>query len=131
MKKLFLIISLLFAAQKLEAQNIPKNERLAHTIDVSSAVSPAIAENSGYRVFCQQDKKNWSFEVISPKSDKAEVKLVNTSGEDICIIYKGVLHEGKNTFSLASKKVASGTYYVVSKLSSGEQFADKVVIGKP
>ena len=130
MKQLFLIISLIFAAGRLNAQSIAKSEPAVRDVSVPSGTPPSVAEYSGYKVICLQNKKNYSFEILSPKSDKADVKLINTSGADICAIYKGVIHEGKNIFTLPGKKIAPGTYYLVSKLSSGEQFADRVVIGK-
>jgi hypothetical protein len=132
MKKLFLIILVLGFAGRLKAQNIAKNELSVKEIATSSASAavPSVAEYPSYRVLCQQSKKNLSFEVYSPKLDNAEVKLVSTDGADICTIYKGRIHIGKNVFTLSSKKPPSGMYYVVSKLSSGEQFADKIVISK-
>ena len=130
MKKLFLTISLIFVAGSLNAQSIAKNEPSTHDVSAVSTVPPGVAEYSGYKVVFLQNKKNYSFEILSPKSDKADVKLTNISGSDICTIYKGVIHEGKNIFTLPGKKISSGTYYVVSKLASGEQFADRVVIGK-
>ncbi|MFI5264873.1 MAG: hypothetical protein ACHQM6_10195 [Candidatus Kapaibacterium sp.] len=130
MKQLFLIISLIIAAGRLNAQSIAKNEPVPSDLTASLAAPPGVAESSGYKVVFLQNKKNYSFEILSPKSDKADVKLTNTSGMDICTIYKGVIHEGKNVFTLPGKKIACGTYYVVSKLASGEQFADRVVISK-
>jgi hypothetical protein len=130
MKQLFLIISLLIAAGRLNAQSIAKNEPAPSDLTAPLAAPPGVAESSGYKVVFLQSKKNYSFEILSPKSDKADVKLTNTSGMDICTIYKGVIHEGKNVFTLPGKKIAPGSYYVVSKLSSGEQFADRVVIAK-
>lgn len=130
MKHLFLIISFILVAGKLEAQSIAKNEPLAHEIAAPSVTPPGVTEYPSYKVICLQTKKNYSFEVLSPKSDRAEVKLMNTSGADICTIYKGIIHEGKNIFCMPSKKINQGAYYVVSKLSNGEQFADKVVITK-
>ena len=132
MKKLFLIILVLAFVGRLKAQNIAKNEPSMKDISLSSssAAVPSVPEYPSYKVLCQQGKKNLSFEVYSPKLDNAEVKLVNAEGADICTIYKGRIHLGKNVFSLSSKKPPSGMYYVVSKLSSGEQFADKIVIAK-
>jgi hypothetical protein len=130
MKQLFLIISLISIAGRLEAQNIAKNEPVARELSVSAASPAGVAEYSGYKVTCVQNKKNYSFEILSPKSDKADVKLTNTLGGDVCTIYKGVIHEGKNVFTLPAAKISRGTYYVVSKLSNGEQFADRVVITK-
>ncbi|MFI5263877.1 MAG: hypothetical protein ACHQM6_05125, partial [Candidatus Kapaibacterium sp.] len=94
----------------------------------SSPAPLGVAEYSGYKVLFQQNRKNLSFEILSPKSDKADVTLTSMTGADICSIYKGVIHEGKNIFTLPGKKIAPGTYYVVSKLSGGEQFADRVVV---
>jgi hypothetical protein len=128
--KLLLIISLIFVAGRLNGQSIAKSEPVPHDISSPSVTPPGVAEYSGYKVVFLQNKKNYSFEILSPKSDKADVKLTSTSGLDICTIYKGVIHEGKNIFTLPGKKIVRGTYYVVSKLSSGEQFADRVVIGK-
>ncbi len=130
MKQLFLIISLFIVAGRLNAQSIAKNEPLTHDISAFSAAPLGVAEYSGYKVVFLQNKKNYSFEILSPKSEKADVKLTSTSGSDICSIYKGVIHEGKNIFTLPGKKIAPGTYYIVSKLSSGEQFADRVTIAK-
>ena len=132
MKKLFLIILVLVFVGQLKAQNIAKNEPSIKDISLNSTSAgiPSVAEYPSYKVLCQQNKKNLSFEVYSPKLDNAEVKLVNSDGADICTIYKGRIHVGRNVFSLTSKKPPSGMYYVVSKLSSGEQFADKIVIAK-
>lgn len=130
MKQLFLIISLFIVAGRLQAQNIAKNEPVNKEISSNPAVLVGVIEYPSYRVICQQNKKNFSFEVFSPKSGKADVKLVNTLGVDICSIHKGAIHEGKNTYTLASQKLSKGIYYVVSKLESGEQFADRVVIDK-
>ncbi len=131
MKQLFLIISLIIVAGKLNAQSIAKSEPVSHDLSAPQVgTPPGVAEYSGYRVNCIQNKKNYSFEILSPKSDKADVKLTNNLGADICTIYKGVIHEGKNVFTVPAKKISRGTYYVVSKLSNGEQFADRVVIGK-
>ncbi len=132
MKKLFLIILVLVFAGQLKAQNIAKNEPSIKDISLNgtSAGIPSVAEYPGYKVLCQQNKRNLSFEIFSPKLDKAEVKLVNSDGADVCTIYKGKIHLGKNVFTLSSKKPPCGMYYVVSKLSCGEQFADKVVITK-
>ena len=130
MKKLFLILVLFVAAGRLEAQTIAKNEPVIKEISVNPAVLVDVVEYPSYRVICQQNKKNFSFEVLSPKYGKAEVKLVTTLGMDICTIHKGVIHEGKNVFMLSNQKLAKGAYYVVSKLESGEQFADRIVIDK-
>jgi hypothetical protein len=130
MKQLFLIISLIIVAGRLNAQSIAKNEPLTHDVSVSSVALPGVAEYSGYKVVFLQNKKNYSFEILSPKSEKADVKLTSMTGADVCNIYKGVIHEGKNIFTLPGKRIAAGTYYVVSKLSSGEQFADRVIIVK-
>ncbi len=130
MKKLFLIILVLAGSGTLRAQNIAKFEPLAKDESAVSVVLPDAIEYPSYKVTCTQNKKDYSFEITSPKSDKAEVKLVNTQGTDICTIHNGLLRGGKNIFSIPSKKIASGIYYVVSKLSNGEQFADRVVIGK-
>ena|SRR5436190_8160016 len=129
MKQLFLILVLVVAAGRLEAQNIAKNDPITKEITLNSGIS-SVVEYPGYHVRCQQAKKNFAFDVFSPKSGKAEVKVVNTSGVDICTIHKGALHEGKNSFILPSQKISKGIYYVVSKLESGEQFADRVVIDK-
>ena len=128
MKKLFLIILPIFVAGSLNAQSIAKNEPLSHDVSVSSPAPLGVSEYLGYKVLFQQNKKNFSFEILSPKSDKADVKLTSMTGADICSIYKGVIHEGKNVFTLSGKKIAPGAYYVVSKLSGGEQFADRVVV---
>ena len=132
MKKLFLIILVLGFAGRLKAQNIAKNELSIKEISLNSASAgvPSVAEYPSYRALCQQNKKNLSFEVYSPKLDNAEVKLVSSEGADICTIYKGKIHVGKNVFMNSSKRPPCGMYYIVSKLSSGEQFADKVVIAK-
>ena len=130
MKQLFIVILLIFASQSLNAQSIARNELSDREFSAPSAAPPGVSESSGYKVVFLQNKKNHSFEILSPKSDKAEVKLTSISGSDICTIYNGVIHEGKNIFTLPGKKIAAGTYYVVSKLSSGEQFADRVVIPK-
>jgi len=132
MKKLFLIILVLGITEQLKAQNLAKNEPSLKDISLNSASAtiPSVAEFSSYKVLCQQSKKNLSFEVFSPKVDNAEVKLVTIDGADICTIHNGKIHVGKNVFSLVSRKITPGAYYVVSKLSSGEQFADKVEITK-
>ena len=130
MKQLFLIISLIIFAGKLDAQSIARTEPISHDVTSPQVVTPGVAEYSGYKVVCVQNKKNYSFEILSPKSDKADVKLTNSLGADICTIYKGVIHEGKNIFTLPAKKISRGTYYIVSKLSNGEQFADRVVISR-
>jgi hypothetical protein len=130
MKQLFLILSLFIVAGRLQAQNISKNEPIVKEISINAAVLVDVVEYPSYRVICQQNKKNFSFEVLSPKYGKAEVKLVTTLGMDICTIHKGVIREGKNVFMLSHQKLARGAYYVVSKLESGEQFADRIVIDK-
>ena len=130
MKTLFLIILLGIGTGKLEAQRIARNEPVTHDLPVALAAPSGVVEYSGYKVVFLQNKQNCSFEIFSPKSDKADIKLINSSGADICPIYKGAIHEGKNIFTLPSKKIARGSYYVVSKLSSGEQFADRILIAK-
>ena len=132
MRQLFLIISLLIAAERLEAQTIAKNDVPSKEVASNERLTtiPNVAEYSGYKILCHQDKKNLSFEVFSPKSDNAELKLVTTEGSEIYTIHKGVIHIGKNVFMLPSKKFSPGIYYVVSKLTDGKQFADRVVIAK-
>ncbi len=127
-----IILIVLLSAASVSAQTIAKNEVGAHEAHPNipvSVVSGALI-NPGYSVIYLQNNKSSSFEITSPRSDKGEVKLQNVNGEDICLIHKGVIKEGKNTFSLGKRKVARGIYYVVSKLSSGEQFADRVVVSK-
>lgn len=130
MKKLFLIIFVLVGSGSLRAQNIAKTEPLAKSESTVSDVLPDAVEFPSYKVTCLIAKKDFSFEITSPKSDKAEVKLVNTLGAEIFTIHKGLLREGKNVFNVPSKKIAAGIYYVVSKLANGEQFADRVVLTK-
>ncbi|HET9137695.1 MAG TPA: hypothetical protein VFO76_13770 [Candidatus Kapabacteria bacterium] len=133
MKTGSLIILLLLTAGQLSAQGIAHNgvpvAVSATSATVTENVSGALEQNS-YHVSLVQNSKTRVFEVFSPKASSAEVKLVTSSGDDICVIHKGKLHEGKNTFKLISQKIAPGSYYVVSKFSGGEQFADKVVVGK-
>ncbi|MDP4230914.1 MAG: hypothetical protein Q8916_10980 [Bacteroidota bacterium] len=114
----------------LKAQTLARNEGLTRDIPTTSAPAPDVAEYPSYKVACQVTKKNCTFDIYSPKSDKAEVKLMSISGADVCLIHKGALKVGKNSFTVSAKKVTPGIYYVVSKLSNGEQFADKVTISK-
>ena len=130
MKKLFLIILLGMFAGTLNAQNIAKYEVVSTNVVATVAATPDVVEYPSYRASYTLGKKGGSIEVFSPRSDNAEVKLVSSTGADVCIIHKGTIHEGKNVFSLTSMKISKGIYYVVSKLSAGEQFADRVVIGK-
>lgn len=127
------IISLIaFQSLTVQAQSIAHND-LPSNDGRSAIVTPTVAgalEHSSYSVVLVQNKKNSSFEIMSPKADKAEVKLVNAEGTDICTIHKGALRHGKNLFTLPSKKIGKGIYYVISKLSSGEQFADRIVVDK-
>jgi len=95
---------------------------------LESANIPSAPDLPSYHVNFSQSKTGISFEVISPKSEKADLKLVSSAWGDICVIHKGMIHAGKNTFTLRSSKIGSGTYYVISKLSDGEQFADKIVV---
>lgn len=122
----------LLSAASVSAQTIAKNEVGTHETrpNVPVAVVSGALINPGYSVICLQNNNSFSFEITSPKSDKGEVKLQNVNGDDICVIHKGAIKEGKNTFSLGQRKIARGIYYVVSKLSNGEQFADRVVISK-
>ncbi|MEP7234852.1 MAG: hypothetical protein ABI778_06110 [Ignavibacteriota bacterium] len=129
MKQLFLLILLISFAKVVHAQSIAKSEPEREVVAVPAAPA-GVVEYSDYKVLFQQNKKKYSVEILTPKSDKAEVKLTSVTGLDVCTIYKGVIHEGKNVFSLPGKKFARGTYYVVSKLSGGEQFADRVFIDK-
>lgn len=132
MRQLFLIISLLIVAGRLEGQTIAKNDVPSKETGSNERLItiPNVAEYTGYKVLCHQDKKNLSFEVFSPKSDNAELKLVSTEGSEIYTIHNGSIRIGKNVFTLPSKKFSPGMYYVVSKLTGGKQFADKVVITK-
>src|SRR5437868_913574 len=121
MKKLFLIISLVISAGKIGAQTLAKNDLPAkETSSVSENALANVPEYPGYKVNCIQNKTTFSFEVISPKSEKAELKLVTSAWGDVCTIYKGAIREGKNVITVRSPKVRKGTYYVVSKLSGGE-----------
>jgi hypothetical protein len=130
MKKLFLIILISVVTGKLEAQTIARNELTGKELpSVESANVPSAPDLPSYHVSFTQTKTGISFEVISPKSEKAELKLVNSAWSDICTIHKGLVHSGKNIFTLHSPKIGSGTYYVVSKLANGEQYADKILIG--
>jgi hypothetical protein len=129
MNKLFLIFSLVIFAGKLGAQPIATNElTVKENPLLESAPIPSAPELPSYHVRFTQSKTSMSFEVISPKSGKADLKLVSSSWGDICTIHKGIIHAGKNIFTLRSSKIGSGTYYVVSKLGNGEQFADKIVV---
>jgi hypothetical protein len=129
MNKLFLYISLLIFSGKLGAQPIAKNELTGkENPSIESANTPSAPELPSYHINFTQSKSGISFEVISPKSESAELKLVNSSWGDVCTIHKGLIHAGKNIFALHSPKIAGGMYYVVSKLADGEQFADKVII---
>ena len=132
-KQVFIAI-LLVAAGRLSAQPIEKNEVGVKAIAYSSseipATGPAVEAHVGYTVNCVKNGTKTVFEVISPKSDRGEVKLQNSTGTDICLIHKGEIKEGKNTYTLGSRKIGRGIYYVVSKLASGEQFADRIVLDK-
>jgi hypothetical protein len=129
MKTLFFIIFLLISASGLQAQSMAKNEVSMHeNIAPETANTTSVAELPGYKVSFTQNKTDFSFEVISPKSENAELRLVNSVWGDVCIIHNGPVREGKNTFTLHNPKISRGTYYVISKLSSGEQFADKIII---
>ena len=132
MKAVVLISLVLLTAAQVSAQPIAGNEVPAIVASAPVAVPPVSGalEHASYRVSFFQNGKNCSFEVYSPKSEKAEVKLVTVGGDDICVIHKGSLREGKNIFTLPSKKISKGVYYVVSKLAGGEQFAEKVVVAK-
>ena len=129
MKKLFLIISLSVIAGSLGAQTIAKNELFVkENPSLESANIPSAPDLPSYRVSFTQSKTGTSFEVISPKSEKADLKLVSSAWGDICTIHKGMIRAGKNIFPIRSPKIASGTYYVISKLADGEQFADKIIV---
>ena len=129
MKKLFPLILLVLIAGRLGAQTIAKNEPSAHeNILFEPTPAPSAPELPSYHVSITQSKSGISFNIISPKSEKAELKLLNSAGGDVCFIHKGSIREGKNTYTLHNPKITPGMYYVVSKFSTGEQFADKVVI---
>jgi len=129
MNKLFLILSLVIFTGRLGAQVIAKNELPAKiSSSLESANIPSAPELPSYHVNFTQTKSRISFEVISPKSESAELKLVNSSWGDVCTIHKGLIHAGKNIFTLHSPKIGQGMYYVISKLSDGEQFADKIIV---
>ncbi len=127
-----LIGIVLLSAASVSAQTIAKNEVGAHEARTNvpvSVVSGALT-TPGYSVVCLQNNNRFSFEITSSKSDNGEVKLQNMNGDDICLIHKGSIKAGKNIFSLGQRKIARGIYYVVSKFSGGEQFADRVVVNK-
>jgi hypothetical protein len=133
MKYAFIISLIVLQSLTVQAQAIARNDvpsiELRSNIAPSSTISGAL-ERSSYSVILIQNKKNSSFEVISPKADKAEVKLMSDGGSEICVIHKGMIKSGKNLFTLPTRKIGRGIYYVVSKLSSGEQFADRIVVEK-
>src|SRR5690348_2461983 len=113
MKAIILISLAILTAAQVSAQPIARNEvpaAVAATPVVAPTVSGAL-EHPSYKVSFVQNGKNCSFEIYSPKSEKAEVKLVTAGGDDIYVIHKGSLHEGKNTFNLPSKKITKGVYY--------------------
>ena len=132
MKYVILILSLIVISGRMSAQVIANNTVMANstrTAENLPSVSGAL-EHQSYSVTFIPGKKSGSFEIISPKTDKAEVKLMSVSGNEICLIHKGLIREGKNTFKLRSRSVGRGIYYVISKLASGEQFADRIVVGQ-
>jgi hypothetical protein len=129
MNKLFLIILFGLFSGGLQAQVIAKNEVAEKvTPTLESANIPSAPELPSYHVNFKQNKTGVSFEVISPKSEKAELKLVNAVRGDVCLIHKGLIHSGKNVYTVPSRKLPGGTYYVLSTLADGEQFADKIVV---
>src|SRR4051794_40664064 len=99
MKTLFLIIFALIYAQGLQAQTIAGNvASIGENTVPEAANTPSVAELPGYKVSFSQNKTGFSFEVISPKTENAELKLVTSVWGDVCTIHKGQVHEGKNTF---------------------------------
>ncbi|MBS1902075.1 MAG: hypothetical protein JSS75_00025 [Bacteroidetes bacterium] len=125
-----LIMSLgLSAKAQLVARNdLPSPEPRS---TVTPSAIPGTIEHASYSVILVQNKNNTAFEVISPRATKADVKLVTPDGNDVCTIHKGAIHIGRNRFSLAkSRKLGKGIYYAISKLSNGEQFADRIVVEK-
>ncbi|HYM20306.1 MAG TPA: hypothetical protein VEW28_04795 [Candidatus Kapabacteria bacterium] len=130
MKYVIVILSLIVISGEGYSQAVVNNMLAANTTPpaVHSPVVGNSSDQQSYSVTFIPGKKNGSLEIISPKADKAEVKLVSISGNDICLIHKGVIREGKNLFKLRGRPVGRGVYYVISKLASGEQFADKIVI---
>ncbi len=121
------LMALTVRAQSIAHNDVSTND--ARPVAPAVAVSGAL-EHASYSVVLVQNKKNAAFEVTSPKADKAEVKLVTAEGSDVCVIHKGTLRTGKNVFTVPSRKIRKGIYYVISKLSSGEQFADRIVVEK-
>ncbi len=134
MYKRIFIAFLVLIAGRLSSQPVEKTEVSSKPIAFSNSEPPAsksaVTAHSGYTVNCIKNGSKTVFEVISPKTDRGEVKLQNSIGTDICLIHKGEIKEGKNTFTLGSRKIGRGVYYVVSKLASGEQFAERIVLNK-
>lgn len=132
--KYLLIISLVaFQSLPVQAQSIARNDvapAVSHIDVAAPAAVSGVVEEPSYSVNLIRDKKNSAFEIFSPKADRAEVKLMNDAGSEVCLIHKGAIKEGKNLFTVKSRKLHRGIYYVVSKLSSGEQFADRIVVAK-
>ena len=132
MKYVIFILSLVIISGRISAQVVVHND-LANNEARPASHAPSVSESlepQSYTVTFIRDRKASTFEVISPKSDKGEVKLVNAAGSDICTIHKGRISEGKNFFRLRNRVIPRGIYYVVSKLASGEQFADRIVVDK-
>ncbi|SRR5579883_2071663 len=127
--KYYLVISLLIATAVVSQAQVIVNHDLADNITPkSTTVLSEGARTPEYSVSYVAGQGGSTFEVVSPKAERAEVRLVTLGGSEVCMIHNGLVKEGKNVFTLRHRKFHKGAYYVVSKLSSGEEFADKIIV---
>ncbi|HEY6171476.1 MAG TPA: hypothetical protein VIX80_04365 [Candidatus Kapabacteria bacterium] len=70
-----------------------------------------------------------SIDVLPNKGASAEVYLINSAGEKIRSYLKGTLKTGKTDFSIETRSLPPGLYYIVSVIE-GRQYAEKITVSK-
>jgi hypothetical protein len=68
-----------------------------------------------------------SIDVLPNKGASAEVYLINSVGEKVRSYLKGTLKTGKTDFSIETRSLPAGLYYIVSVIE-GRQYAEKIVV---
>lgn len=102
----------------------PKDTLRSDSVEIAQQMSPfsvSLVIKPGVSVL--------SIDVLPNKGANAEVYLINSAGEKVRSYLKGTLKTGKTDFSIETRSLPPGLYYIVSVIE-GRQYAEKITVGK-
>ena len=114
-------------AEKLESAKVPAESK--ETAKPDSAEFAQQMSPFSVSLVIKPSISILSIDVLPNKGASAEVYLINSAGEKIRSYLKGTLKTGKTDFSIETRSLPPGLYYIVSVIE-GRQYAEKITVSK-